>query len=67
MRRWQECVRAGIEATLAVGEANPALDPDRTAAAVIATIQGGVAVLLATGSAEHLEGGLSLCLDHLLA
>jgi AcrR family transcriptional regulator len=26
VRRWQECLRAGIEATQAVGEANPALD-----------------------------------------
>lgn len=67
VRRWQECVRAGIEATQTAGEANPALDPDRTAAAVIATVQGGVTVLLSTGSAEHLEAGLNLCLDHLLS
>ncbi|MFF4402245.1 TetR/AcrR family transcriptional regulator [Streptomyces sp. NPDC001480] len=67
LRRWQECVRAGIEATQTAGEANPALDPDRTAAAVIAAVQGGVTVLLSTGSAEHLEAGLNLCLDHLLS
>lgn len=67
VRRWQECVRAGIEATQKAGEANPALDPDRTAAAVIAAVQGGVTVLLSTGSAEHLEAGLNLCLDHLLS
>jgi AcrR family transcriptional regulator len=63
--RWQDCVRAGIEATQAAGEANPALDAGRTAAAVIAAIQGGVTVLLSTGSAENLEAGLGLCLDHL--
>ncbi|MCO5999743.1 TetR family transcriptional regulator C-terminal domain-containing protein [Actinoallomurus rhizosphaericola] len=67
VRRWQECVRAGIEATQAAGEADPALDADRTAAAVIAAVQGGVTVLLSTGSAEHLEAGLNLCLDHLLS
>ncbi|MGW0759260.1 TetR/AcrR family transcriptional regulator [Streptomyces sp. NPDC002814] len=67
VRRWQECVRAGIEATQTAGEANPTLDPDRTAAAVIAAVQGGVTVLLSTGSAEHLEAGLNLCLDHLLS
>ncbi|MGW1507176.1 TetR/AcrR family transcriptional regulator [Streptomyces mirabilis] len=67
VRRWQDCVRAGIEATQAVGEANPALDANRTAAAVIAAIQGGVTVLLSTGSAEHLVAGLNLCLDHLLS
>ncbi len=66
IRRWQECVRAGIEATQAAGEADPSLDPDRTAAAVIAAVQGGVTVLLSTGSAEHLEAGLNLCLDRLL-
>ncbi|MFH8533907.1 TetR/AcrR family transcriptional regulator [Streptomyces tendae] len=67
VRRWQECVRAGIEATQAAHEADPALDADRTAAAVIAGIQGGVTVLLSTGSAEHLEAGLDLCLDRLFA
>lgn len=66
VRRWQTCLRAGVEATQAAGEANPALDPDRTAAALVATVQGGVTVLLSTGSADHLEAGLSLCLDHLL-
>lgn len=67
VRRWQECLRAGIEATQAAGEANPALDADRTAAAVLAAVQGGVTVLLSTGTADHLEAGLNLCLDHLLS
>ncbi|WP_413755478.1 TetR/AcrR family transcriptional regulator [Streptomyces sp. MMBL 11-3] len=66
VRRWQECVRAGIEATQAAGEAHRELDADRTAAAVVGAIQGGVTVLLSTGSTEHLEAGLNLCLDHLL-
>ncbi|MEE4583489.1 hypothetical protein V2K49_10000 [Streptomyces sp. DSM 41602] len=56
-----------MEATQAAGEANPSLDAERMAAAVIATVQGGVTVLLSTGSAEHLEAGLNLCLDHLLS
>ncbi|MEU9366245.1 hypothetical protein AB0D71_16165 [Streptomyces avermitilis] len=63
VRRRQECGRAGI-ATQTAGEADPALDPDRTAAAVIAAVQGGVTVLLSADSAEHLEAGLNLCLDH---
>ncbi|MCS7477925.1 TetR/AcrR family transcriptional regulator [Umezawaea endophytica] len=66
IRRWQDAVRTGIEATQAAGEADPALDADRTAAAVITAIQGGVSVLLSTGSVDHLEAVLSLCLDHLL-
>jgi len=63
--RWQQRLRVGIEATQAAGEADPALDPGRTAAAVIAAIQGGVAVLRSTGSAENLEAGLDLCLDRI--
>lgn len=65
VRRWQECLRNGVRATQSAGEADPALDPDRTAAAVIGAIQGGVVVLLSTGSAEHLEAGLDFCLERL--
>jgi AcrR family transcriptional regulator len=67
VRRWQECLRDGIEATQAAGEAGPFLDADRAAAAVIASILGGVTVLLSTGSAAHLEAGLDICLDHLFS
>ena len=66
VRRWQECLREGIVATQAVGEANPSIDADRVAAAFIAAIQGGVTVLISTGSSEHLEAGLAICLEHLL-
>jgi len=66
IRRWQTAVRLGIEATQAAGEADPALDADRTAAAMITAVQGGVSVLLSTGSVDHLEAALNLCLDHLL-
>ncbi|ATE54889.1 MULTISPECIES: TetR/AcrR family transcriptional regulator [Actinosynnema] len=66
LRRWQACVREGVVATQAAGEADPGLDPDRMAAAVIAAVQGGVTVLLSTGSAEHLEAGMDLCLERLL-
>ncbi|GAB3438032.1 TetR/AcrR family transcriptional regulator [Streptomonospora sediminis] len=65
-RRLQDCLRSGIENTQSAGEADPALDADRTAAAVIAAFQGGVSSLAATGSAEHLEAGLDFCLDRLL-
>nr|WP_319944958.1 TetR/AcrR family transcriptional regulator [Nocardia macrotermitis] len=67
IRRWQDSVRAGIEATQSAGEAAPHLDPDRTAAAIVTAVQGGVSVLLSTGSADHLEAALNLCLDHLLS
>lgn len=66
IRQLQRCVRTGIEATQAAGEADPALDADHTAAALIAAFQGGVSALLSTGSADHLEAGLDFCLDRLL-
>jgi AcrR family transcriptional regulator len=67
IRRWQDTVRVGIEATQTAGEVDPDLDPDRTAAAIVTTIQGGVSVLLSTGSADHLEAALNFCLDHMLS
>ncbi|WP_198154014.1 hypothetical protein [Catenuloplanes japonicus] len=66
IRQLQDSIKAGIERTQAAGEADPALDADRTAAAVITAIQGGVSVLISTGSADHLEAGLDFCLDRLL-
>jgi AcrR family transcriptional regulator len=66
VRRWQGCVRNGILATQASGEADAAIDADRTASAIVAAILGGVTVLMSTGSAEHLESGLDLCLERLL-
>jgi AcrR family transcriptional regulator len=66
IRQLQQCVRTGIEATQAAGEADPDLDADHTAAALIAAFQGGVSALLSTGSADHLEAGLDFCLDRLL-
>lgn len=66
IRRLQHCVRVGIEATQAVGEADPAVDADRAAAAVVTAFQGGVSVLVSTGSTDHLEAGLDFCLSHLL-
>ncbi len=66
VRRWQDSLQAGIEATQASGEADKSLDPQLTAAAVIAAIEGGVRILLSTGSAAHLEAGLNFCLDRLL-
>jgi hypothetical protein len=66
IRQLQQCLRAGIEATQAAGEADPTVDADRTAAAVVTAFHGGVSVLLSTGSTDHLEAGLDFCLGHLL-
>ncbi|MEU4768444.1 TetR/AcrR family transcriptional regulator [Actinosynnema sp. NPDC023794] len=65
LAQWQHQVRVGIEQMQDSGRISRRVDPHRTAGAVIAAIQGGVTILLSTGSADHLESALDLCLDHL--
>ena len=47
------------------GEADQQIDPDSYARAIVASIQGGVQILMATGSTEHLENSLDLALSNL--
>jgi hypothetical protein len=63
--RWRNDLAAGVHAMQATGEARACLDPDRFAGAVVAGIQGGVAILLATGNSTDLEAVLDLLLDQL--
>lgn len=63
--QWQRDIRTGIATMQAQGLIRPGLDPDRTAGALLAAIQGGVSILMSTGSADHLESALDLCLAHL--
>jgi AcrR family transcriptional regulator len=63
--RWRRDLAAGVLAMQAGGAARNGLDPDRFAGAVVAGIQGGVAILLATGSSTDLEAVLDLLLDQL--
>ncbi|AHH98074.1 TetR/AcrR family transcriptional regulator [Kutzneria viridogrisea] len=67
VEQWQRQVQAGIEAMQGNNQVGPGVDPARTAAAMIAAIQGGVTILMSTGSADHLEAALDLCLDYLRA
>jgi AcrR family transcriptional regulator len=66
LREWQDELAAGIGRAQANGEIAADHDPDRTAAAIVAAIQGGVVVLLSTGEIGHLEAALDLVLAHLL-
>ena len=63
--RWRVDLAAGVRAMQASGSAGLALDADRFAGALIAGIQGGVAILLATGSSADLEAVLDLLLEPL--
>jgi hypothetical protein len=65
--RWQAALRAGIEHTQQHDEVSPSLDPDRTAAALLAAVQGGVTILMSTGRITHLQAALDASLELLRA
>jgi AcrR family transcriptional regulator len=65
IRQWQDAIAAGVRAMQAQREISASVQPDRAAAALVAGIQGGVLVLLATGRSTHLEAALDQGLDYL--
>jgi AcrR family transcriptional regulator len=65
MDNWQAHIRTGIERMQAAGRIRRTLDADRTAAAFVAGIQGGVQVLRSTGSVATLEATLDALIDYL--
>jgi AcrR family transcriptional regulator len=67
LAQWQRRLELGIEEMQAAGEIRADVDAARASAALIVAIQGGVAILMSSGSATHLEYALDLCLDYLSA
>ncbi|QFU93404.1 TetR/AcrR family transcriptional regulator [Amycolatopsis sp. YIM 10] len=65
MRQWQAEITAGVRKLQDAGEADPATDADQVAAALLAGIQGGVLLLLSTGSTTHLEAALDVGIKNL--
>ncbi|MFB1045458.1 TetR/AcrR family transcriptional regulator [Streptomyces chrestomyceticus] len=63
--RWEGELAAGIRAMQSQGEIDAALDAGRGARALLAGIQGGVLIHLATGSLEHLEAALDQGIEFL--
>jgi AcrR family transcriptional regulator len=57
-RRWQQKIADGIRSMQASGQIAPSVDADRRAAALLAGLQGGVLIMLATGEISHLEVAL---------
>jgi hypothetical protein len=51
----------------AVAEISPDLDAGRTAAALLAGIQGGVVMMMSTGDTTPLEAALDLGIEYLRA
>jgi hypothetical protein len=60
--QWQNHLHAGIVSVQQSGQIAHGLDAERTAAAIVAAIQGGVTILMATGSSAHLEAALDTML-----
>jgi AcrR family transcriptional regulator len=65
LETWQGHLRRGIIAMQERGLIGGSVDPERTSAAFITGIQGGVSVLRSTGSTAHLEATLSLLMEYL--
>ncbi|GAA4201732.1 TetR/AcrR family transcriptional regulator [Actinocatenispora rupis] len=63
--QWQAALRTGIQRLQDTGEVDPQLDADRTAAALVAAVQGGVTILMSTGRLNHLEAALDTSLTFL--
>jgi AcrR family transcriptional regulator len=67
MRQWQGHIAAGIGRLQAAGEVAADLDAGRTAAAILAGIQGGVLMMLSTGDDTPLAAALDLGIEYLLS
>lgn len=65
--QWQAALRTGIERLQDNGEIDRGLNADRTAAALVAAVQGGVTILMSTGKITHLEAALDTALTLLSA
>ncbi len=65
VRRWHDDIAAGITAMQAQGKISAHIDAGRAAAALLAGIQGGVGILLATGDISYLETALDLGIENL--
>ncbi|MET8814884.1 helix-turn-helix domain-containing protein [Streptomyces sp. NPDC004549] len=63
---WEAQIAAGVRAMREQGAVPPGTDAGRTAAALLAAIQGGVSILMSTGSLTHLEAALDLGIERLL-
>jgi AcrR family transcriptional regulator len=65
MQRWQTAIADGIRQMQSTGDISPEVDPERSSAALLAGIQGGVVLMLATGNLFHLEAAVDLAIDNL--
>ncbi|WP_046505862.1 TetR/AcrR family transcriptional regulator [Streptomyces odonnellii] len=62
IERWEHQLLVGIREMQRHGHVAEGLDAKRTAAAILAAVQGGVTILMSTGSSAHLEAALDTSL-----
>ncbi|MFH9069506.1 TetR/AcrR family transcriptional regulator [Streptomyces alboflavus] len=67
MRQWQAQLARGMRALQAGGLVSADLDVERAAAALLAGLQGGVAILMSTGDSTHLKAAIDTGIEHLRA
>jgi len=67
MRKWHVEIAAGVRHMQAQDKVAARLDADKVAAALLAGIQGGVGVMLATGDLSYLEAALDVAIESLRA
>jgi AcrR family transcriptional regulator len=60
MERWQTAIADGIRHMQSTGDIAAEVDAERSSAALLAGIQGGVLLMLATGNLYHLEAAVDL-------
>jgi len=60
IRQWHDEIAAGVRHMQSQGKVADGLDADRVAAAMLAGIQGGVGIMLATGDLSYLEAALDV-------
>jgi len=65
MDKWHSEIADGVRHMQAQDKVAAGLDTDRIAAALLAGIQGGVGVLLATGDISYLEAALDVGIQSL--
>ncbi|WP_428957134.1 TetR/AcrR family transcriptional regulator [Streptomyces sp. cg35] len=63
LAQWQAALRAGVRRMQDGGRIDAELDADTVAAALVAAVEGGVTILLATGALTHLEAALDTTLS----
>jgi hypothetical protein len=58
LRQWHDDIAIGVRHMQRQGQTSTIIDPDRAAAALLAGIQGGVAIMLATGDLSYLQAAM---------